>query len=101
MIDYVIDVKDEKREEVIDENKSNESEAFFISLMIDCVIDIENEKREKVIDRNESDESESRETWESEEKKNEDDITEEYVSIATKAFWFFECIAKRIKAFWV
>jgi len=62
MIDYVINVKDERREEVIDKNESNESEMFFISLMIDCVINVEDKKREKVIDRNESDKSESRET---------------------------------------
>jgi len=62
MIDCVINVKDEKREEVINENKSDESEAFFISSIINCVINVEDKTKEKVIDRNESDESESRET---------------------------------------
>jgi len=62
MIDCVIDVKDEKREEVIDENESDESETFFISSMIDCVIDVEDKRREEVIDRNKSNENEDRET---------------------------------------
>ena len=62
MIDCVINVKDEKREKVIDENESDESEAFFISSMIDCVINIEDEMKEEIIDRNESDESENRKT---------------------------------------
>jgi len=62
MIDYVTDVKDEKKEKVIDKNKSDESEIFFISLMIDCVINIEDEMKEEIIDRNESDESENRKT---------------------------------------
>jgi len=56
----VINVKDEKKEEVIDKNKSDESETFFISSMINCVINVEDEKREEVINRNESDENESR-----------------------------------------
>ncbi len=62
MINCVIDVKDEKREKVINENESNKSETFFISLMIDCMINVKDEKREEVINKNESDESESRET---------------------------------------
>ncbi len=62
MIDYVTDVKDEKKEKVIDKNESDESEMFFISLMIDCVINIEDEMKEEIIDRNESDESENRKT---------------------------------------
>ncbi len=62
MIDYVINVKNERKEEVINRNESDENEIFFISSMINCVIDVENERREEVIDRNESDESESRET---------------------------------------
>jgi len=62
MIDCVINVKDEKREKVIDENELDESEAFFISSMIDCVIDIKDKKREEVIDRNKSDKSKDRET---------------------------------------
>ncbi len=86
MIDCVINVKDEKREKVIDENESDESEAFFISSMIDCVINVKDKKREEVIDRNESDKSKDKETWESEENKNEDNITEEHVLIATETF---------------
>ncbi len=62
MIDCVINIKDERREEIINENESDESEAFFISSMINCVINVEDETREEVINRNESDESESRET---------------------------------------
>ena len=62
MIDYVINVKDEKREKVIDENESDESEVFFISSMIDCVINVKDKKREEVIDRNESDKSKDKET---------------------------------------
>ncbi len=62
MINYVINIKDEKREEVIDENESDENKVFFISLMIDYIIDVEDEMREEIIDRNKSDESESRET---------------------------------------
>ncbi len=75
----MIDVEDEKREEVINRNKSDESETFFIFLMIDCVINVEDEKREEVIDRNESDESESKEN------KDKNDITEE-LSIITETF---------------
>jgi len=86
MIDCVINVKDERREEVIDENESNENEAFFISSMINCVINIENEMKEKVIDRNESDESESKKIQESKENKNENNITEKHVLIAIKTF---------------
>ncbi len=56
----MIDAKDEKREEIIDKNESDESKMFFIFLMINCVIDVEDEMKEKVIDRNESDESESK-----------------------------------------
>jgi len=82
----MINVKDKKKEEVINENESDESEMFFISSMINCVIDIKNEMKEEVINRNESDENESRETQESKENKNEDDITEEHVSITTKTF---------------
>jgi len=62
MIDCVIDVKDERKEEVINRNESDENEIFFISSMINCVINVEDERREEVIDRNESDESKSRET---------------------------------------
>jgi len=62
MIDCMIDIKDEKREEVIDENESDESEMFFISSMIDCMINVKSEIREEVIDKNESDKSKSRET---------------------------------------
>ncbi len=62
MIDCVINVKDERREEIINKNESDESEAFFISSMINCMIDVEDEKREKVIDRNKSDEDENRKT---------------------------------------
>jgi len=62
MINYVIDVKDEKREEVIDKNESDENEIFFIFSMIDCVINIKDEMKEEVINRNKSDESESRKT---------------------------------------
>jgi len=58
----VINVKDEKREKVIDENESDESEAFFISSMIDCVINVKDKKREEAIDRNESDKSKDKET---------------------------------------
>jgi len=58
----VINVKNERREKIIDENESDESEMFFISSIIDCVINIEDKTREKVIDRNESDESENKET---------------------------------------
>jgi len=58
----MIDIKDEKREEVIDENESDESEMFFISSMIDCMINVKSEMREEVIDKNESDKSKSRET---------------------------------------
>ena len=69
--------------------------------MINCVIDVEDEKREKIINRNESDESEDRETQKSKENKNEDDITEKHVSIATETFWSFKCIARRVRALWV
>jgi len=62
MIDYVINIKDKRREKVIDKNKSNKSKMFFISLMINCMINIKNEKKEEVINRNESDESKSRKT---------------------------------------
>ncbi len=86
MIDCVIDVKDEKRKEVIDENKSDESEAFFIFSMINCVINVEDKMREEIINRNKSDESKSREIQESERNKNENNITEEHVSITTKTF---------------
>jgi len=86
MINCVIDVKDEKKEEVINKNESDKSEAFFISSMINCVIDVKNKMKEEVIDRNESDESKNKEIQESKEDKNEDDITEKYVSIATKTF---------------
>ncbi len=82
----MINVKDEKREEVIDRNESDESETFFIFSMINCVIDVEDEKREKIIDRNESGKNKDKETQESEENKNEDDITKEHVSVATKTF---------------
>jgi hypothetical protein len=58
----VIDIKDERREEVIDRNESDKSEAFFISLMIDCMINVKDERREEVINRNESDKSKSRKT---------------------------------------
>ncbi len=92
----MIDVKDKKREEIIDKNESDKSEMFFISSMINCMIDIKNEKKEEVIDRIESDKSESRKTWKSEENKNKDDITEEHVSIMTKTFWSFECIARKV-----
>jgi len=54
--------------------------------MIDCVISVEDERREEVINRNESDESKSKETQENKENKNEDDITEEQISIATETF---------------
>ena len=101
MIDYVINVKDEKKEEVINRNESDESEMFFIFSMIDCVINVEDEKKEEVIDKIESDESEDRKTWENEENKNEDNITEKHVSVATETFWSFECIARRVRAFWV
>ncbi len=97
----MIDVKDERRKKVIDENESNESEMFFISLMINCVINIKDKMKEKVIDRNESDESESRKIQESKENKNKDDITKEHDSIATETFWSFKHIAKRVKALWV
>ncbi len=60
--DCVIDIKDERREEVIDRNESDKSEAFFISLMIDCMINVKDERREEVINRNESDKSKSRKT---------------------------------------
>ena len=60
--------------------------AFFISSIINCVINVKDEKREEVIDRNESDKSKDKETWESEENKNEDNITEEHVLIATETF---------------
>ena len=86
MIDCVINIKDERREEIINENESDESEAFFISSMIDCVINVKDKKREEVIDRNESDKSKDKETWESEENKNKDNITEEHVLIATETF---------------
>jgi len=86
MIDCLINVKDEKKEEVIDENESNESEAFFIFLMINYIINVKNEMKEEVINRNESDESESRKIQENKEDKNEDNITEEHVLIATKTF---------------
>ncbi len=85
MINCVINVKDERREEVIDKNESDESKMFFIFLMIDCVISVEDERRE-VINKNESDESKNREIQENKENKNEDDITEEHVSIATETF---------------
>jgi len=62
MIDYVINVKDEKKEEVINRNESDESEMFFIFSMIDCVINVEDKKKEEVIDKIESDESEDRKT---------------------------------------
>ncbi len=65
------------------------------------MINIKDEKREEVIDRNKSDESKNRETWESKENKNEDDITEKHVSITTETFWSFKCIARKVKAFWV
>ena len=48
MINYVINVKDEKREEIINKNESDESETFFIFSMINCVINIKDEMREKV-----------------------------------------------------
>jgi len=51
MIDCVIDVEDERREEVINRNESSESKMFFISSKVDCVIDVEDERREEVIDR--------------------------------------------------
>ena len=101
MINCVINVKNERREKIIDENESDESEMFFISSIIDCVINIEDKTREKVIDRNESDESENKETWESKENKNENNITEKHVLIATETFWSFKCIARRVRAFWV
>ena len=69
--------------------------------MINHVINVKDKEREEVIDKIESDESENREIWESEEDKNEDDITEERVSTATETFWSFEYIARRIRAFWV
>jgi len=72
MIDCVIDVEDERREEVIDRNESDESEVFFIFSMIDCMINVE-------------DESESRKTQENKENKNENDITEK-LSIVTETF---------------
>jgi len=86
MIDCVIDIKDERREKVIDRNESDENEAFFISSMIDCIIDVE-------------DKSESQKTWKSEENKNKNNITEKLL-IITKTFWP-SCIARRIRAFWV
>jgi len=58
----VIDVKDERREKVIDKNESDKSEMFFISSMIDCVINVKDEMKEEVINRNESDKSENKET---------------------------------------
>ncbi len=69
--------------------------------MIDCMINVEDEEREEVINKIKSDESESREIWENEEDKNEDNITEEHILIAIKTFWSFECIARRVKALWV
>ncbi len=101
MINCVINVKDERKEEVIDKNESNESKMFLIFLMIDCVISVEDERREEVINKNESDESKNREIQENKENKNEDDITEEHVSIATETFWFFECIARKVRTFWI
>jgi len=76
MIDCVINIKDERREEVINKNESDENEMFFISSMIDCVIDVEDKRREEVIDRNEL----------SEKNKNENNITEKHISITTKTF---------------
>ncbi len=54
--------------------------------MINCVINVEDEEREEVINRIESDKSENRKIQESEENKNEDDITEKHVLIATETF---------------
>jgi len=82
----VIDVKDERRKEVIDENESDESEMFFISSMINCVIDVENKMKEEVINKNESDESKSRKIQESKENQNKNNITEKYVLITTETF---------------
>jgi len=56
----VINVKDERRKEVINENESDKSEAFFIFSMIDCVINIKDEMKEEIIDRNESNENKDR-----------------------------------------
>jgi len=42
----VINVKDERREKVINENESDESEMFFISSMINCMINVEDEMKE-------------------------------------------------------
>ncbi len=86
----MIDVKNEKREEVIDRNESDENKAFFISSMIDCMINVKDEKKEEVINK---------ETWKSEEDKDENDITKE-LSIIAETFWS-SCIAKRVRAFWV
>jgi len=86
MINCVINVKDKKKEEVINKNKSDKSEAFFISSMINCVIDVKDKMKEEVIDRNKSDKSKNRKIQESKEDKNEDDIIEKNVSIATKTF---------------
>jgi len=86
MIDCVINVKDEKREEIIDKNESDKNEIFFISSMINCVINIEDERREEVIDRNESDENKSRKIQENEKNKNKDNITEKHVLITTETF---------------
>ncbi len=58
----MINVKDERKEKVIDKNESDESETFFISSMINCIIDVEDEKREEVIDKNKSDENKNKET---------------------------------------
>ncbi len=66
--------------------------------MINCVINVEDEERKEVIDRIESDKSKSREIQESKENKNEDDITEEHISITIETFWSFECIARKVRA---
>jgi len=47
MIDCVIDIKDERREKVIDRNESDENEAFFISSMIDCMIDVKDKSESR------------------------------------------------------
>ncbi len=54
--------------------------------MINRMINVKDEEREEVIDRIKSDENKNRETQESKENKNEDDITEEHISIATETF---------------
>jgi len=47
MIDRMINVEDEKKEEVIDKNESDESEMFFISSMINCMINVKDENKNR------------------------------------------------------